>query len=169
FIRIVSEPGRGATVSLLFAETEAVPDAPTVDAASSDREALFPGEMAIVVEDDDDVRRMTLEQMIGLGFQVIEAESGEEALSLVAGIPDIRLVVSDVVMPGLSGIDLARRLRAEHPAIAMVLVTGFARTETPADLRDVPILAKPWEKEDLVAALATAMRARGGDDKERNP
>lgn len=168
FIRIASDPGRGATVALLFAEADLVPRLPRVDAASSDREALFPGEMAIVVEDDDDVRRVTLEQMIGLGFSVIEAESGEEALSLLSGISGIGVVVSDVVMPGLSGIDLARRLRVEHPEIAIVLVTGFARTETPADLAGVPILAKPWEKEDLIAALATAIRARD-DDREQTP
>lgn len=167
FIRIVSSPGRGATVSLLFAETDPVPDAPLIDAASSDGEALFPGEMALVVEDDDDVRRMALEQMVGLGFAVIEAESGEEALSLIEGIADIRVVLSDVVMPGLSGLDLARRLRETRPEIAVVLVTGFARAETPTDLPDVPILAKPWEKDELIAALATAMRARGDEEKER--
>ena len=167
FIRIVSAPARGATVAMIFAETDPIPDAPLIDAASSDGEALFPGEMALVVEDDDDVRRMALEQMIGLGFAVIEAESGEEALSLIDGIADIRVVLSDVVMPGLSGHDLARRLRADHPEIAVVLVTGFARDATPVDLADVPILAKPWEKDDLIAALATAMRARGDEDKER--
>ncbi|MCE1238261.1 MAG: cache domain-containing protein [Hyphomicrobiales bacterium] len=169
FIRIVSEPGRGASVSLLFAETDPLADQPPIAAPPSDGEALFPGAMAIVVEDDDDVRRMALEQMVGLGFSVIEAESGEEALSLIAGISDIRVVVSDVVMPGLSGLDLARRLRADHPAIAVVLVTGFARGEAPEDLVDVPVLTKPWEREDLIGALASAIRARGGEDKERTP
>lgn len=168
FIRIASRAGHGSTVALLFAESAPVADAPLVDARSSDREALFAGEMAIVVEDDDDVRRMALEQMIGLGFSVIEAESGEEALSLVAGIADIRVVLSDVVMPGLSGLDLARRLRAERPEVAVVLATGFARAETPADLTDVPILTKPWEKEDLMTALATAIRARRHEDGERS-
>ena len=169
FIRIASDPGCGATVALLFAETDPIDDVPVVDPGSSDGEALFPGEMAIVVEDDDDVRRMALEQMVGLGFSVIEAESGEEALSLIAGIPDIRVVVSDVVMPGLSGLDLARNLRADHPDIAIVLVSGFARSETPDDLLDVPLLTKPWEKSDLVTALATAMGARRDEDRERAP
>lgn len=167
YIRIRSEAGSGATVAMLFAETDPAPDAPLIDAASSDGEALFPGVMALVVEDDDDVRRVVLEQMIGLGFSVIEAESGEEALSLIAGIADIRVVVSDVVMPGISGLDLARRLTKERPEIAVVLVTGYARGETPTDLEDVPILTKPWEKADLVEALASAIRARGDDDRER--
>ncbi len=167
YIRIRSETGAGATVAMLFAETDPAPDAPPIDAAASDGEALFPGMMALVVEDDDDVRRVVLEQMIGLGFSVIEAESGEEALSLIAGIADIRVVVSDVVMPGISGLDLARRLTKERPEIAVVLVTGYARGETPTDLVDVPILTKPWEKADLVDALASAIRARGDDDRER--
>ena len=158
FIRITSEEGRGACVSLLLGELEAPADRLAME-VGGDGEALFPGELALVVDDDDDVRRVMLEQMIGLGFSVIEAESGEEALSLIDGIAGIRAVVSDIVMPGLGGRDLARTLRADHPHVAVVLVTGFAREPVGEGLEDVPVLAKPWEKADLVAALGTALRA----------
>ena len=167
FIRITSEEGHGSTVSMLFAAGDPIVTDAWVADAETPGEALFPGELALVVEDDDDVRRVALEQMIGLGFQVIEAESGEEALSLVEGIDGIRVVVSDVVMAGLSGRDLARRLRADHPGVAVVLVTGFARGADDEDIDGVPELAKPWEKSDLVAALTVAMRAAAEDERER--
>ena len=159
YIRIASEPGEGARVTLvLAAATAANADPVALGAAESD--ALFAGEMALVVEDDDDVRRVVIEQMIGLGFSVIEASDGEEALSLVEGLAGIRVVVSDVVMPGIGGWDLARRLRAEHPAIAVVLATGFSLEPPREGLEDIPVVRKPWEKKDLVEALTRAM-ARG--------
>ena len=156
YIRIVSEPGKGATVTLvLAAATAGNVDAVALGAAEGD--ALFAGEMALVAEDDDDVRRVLIEQMIGLGFSVIEASDGAEALALVEGLAGIRVVVSDVVMPEMGGWDLARHLRADHPDIAVVLATGFS-LEPPAEgLEDVPVVAKPWEKKDLVEALTRAL------------
>lgn len=158
YIRIASEEGRGACVSLLLGEHDAPVDAFGTE-IGGDGEALFPGELALVVDDDDDVRRVMLEHMIGLGFSVIEAESGEEALSLLDGIAGIRFIVSDIVMPGLSGRDLARAVRTEHPGVAVVLVTGFARELSEDRIEGVPVLAKPWEKQDLITALTSALRA----------
>ena len=156
YIRIRSEPGKGAVVTLvLAAATAANADAVALGAAEGD--ALFAGEMALVVEDDDDVRRVVIEQMIGLGFSVIEASDGAEALTLVEGLAGIRVVVSDVVMPGVGGWDLARRLRAEHPDIAVVLATGFSLEPPSEGLEDIPVVPKPWEKKDLVEALSRAM------------
>jgi len=166
YIRIVSEPGHGATVTLvLAAATAGNADAVALGVAESD--AVFAGEMALVVEDDDDVRRVTIEQMIGLGFSVIEASDGEEALALVDGLAGIRVVVSDVVMPGIGGQELARRLRAEHPDIAVVLATGFSLEPLGEGLEDVPLVAKPWEKKDLIDALTRAM-ARTERDEARS-
>lgn len=170
FIRITSEVGHGARVSLLFEALDPSSEAAgAFAAASADGEALFPGELALVVEDDDDVRRVLLEQMIGLGFSVIEAESGEEALSLLAGIAGIRVVVSDIVMAGMSGRDLARELAASHPGVAVVLVTGFARELAEGGLDGVPVIAKPWEKPDLIRALTTAMRGVADPEREAHP
>ncbi len=168
FIRITSEEGEGATVSVLLGELDPADGASGAFAAGAgpDGEALFPGELALVVEDDDDVRRILLEQMIGLGFSVIEAESAEEALSLLGGIAGIRWVVSDIAMPGMSGRDLARHIRDEHVGVAMVLVTGFARELAEGGIDGVPVLAKPWEKADLIAALTAAMRTVQGSERE---
>ena len=156
YIRIASEPGRGATVTLVLAAATAG-NADPVALGAAEGDALFAGEMALVAEDDDDVRRVVIEQMIGLGFSVIEASDGEEALALVEGLAGIRVVVSDVVMPGVGGWDVARRLRAEHPDIAVVLATGFSLEPPGEGLEDIPVVPKPWEKKDLVEALTRAI------------
>lgn len=171
FIRIDSEEGRGATVRLLLARADEVAAALSavpmpLDAGGGDG-PVFAGELALVAEDDDDVRRVVTEQMIGLGFSVIEAEDGEEAWRLIEAIAGIRVVVSDIVMTGFSGRELARRIRAGHPAIAVMLMTGFSLEDGGEEPDGVPIVRKPWDKRDLVAALTAAKTAASPIETER--
>lgn len=123
--------------------------------------------LVLVVEDDDDVRRLTVALMKGLGYTVMEASSGREALSLcTVKAEELKLVVSDVIMPEMDGIELARKLRTLIPHLGIVLVTGFS--EHPIVDGASPehfdcILQKPFNR----AALATS--ARRVLDKERDP
>lgn len=153
FIRIDSRPGDGARVVILLprARKQSTPAPMAPDPAGQ----RWSGRLALVAEDNDDVRQVMRLQLVGLGFSVVEADSGDEALVLAEALAGLDLVVSDIVMPGLSGLDLAHRLRAERPGLAVVLVSGFASSggETPADL---VVLPKPWDKPDLVAAIARA-------------
>jgi CheY-like chemotaxis protein len=88
----------------------------------------------------------------------VEVASAEEALRLVQGgfAPD--LLITDHLMPGLSGIDLVRRLRAERAAPPTLLISGYA--EDAAIPADLPHLTKPFRQADLVAALAALVPAR---------
>jgi signal transduction histidine kinase len=107
---------------------------------------------ALVVDDEELVRASTAEMLSDLGYRVVEAESGETAIELFdAGlIPD--LVVTDHLMPGLSGTALARLVRARSPTTRVLVVSGYAETEgLPADL---PRLAKPFRRSDLAGAVA---------------
>jgi len=108
--------------------------------------------LALVAEDNADVRRVLRDQLIDLGFSVVEAESGDEAAELVGQLDEIHLVVSDIVMPGLSGIQLAHQLRQRHPDVKVVLISGFSVDDN-AEIPDVPILRKPWEKRELVETI----------------
>jgi signal transduction histidine kinase/CheY-like chemotaxis protein len=112
---------------------------------------------ALVVDDEDLVRVSTAEMLSDLGYAVVEARSGEEALQLLdSGLaPD--LVITDHLMPGISGVELARTVRIQLPAARVLVVSGYAEVDgLPAE---IPRLAKPFRRGELVAAIADLGRA----------
>lgn len=150
YIRIQSQPGHGAAVTILLPRAEPAPRLEAAANAGADQR--WPGRLALVAEDNDDVRQVMRRQLMELGFSVVEAESGDEALSLVDQIEELHLVISDIVMPGISGVDLARRIKETRPEIAVVLVSGFS-FDGSEDRSDLVVLSKPWEKRDLIDAI----------------
>ena len=111
----------------------------------------------LVVEDDADVRRVVRQQLIDLGHPVIEAEDATQALAMVEQIPDIAIVVSDILMPGeLNGRQLAERIQQALPRMQIVLMSGYADEDGAAGT--MPVLAKPFVRQDLARALQRAQR-----------
>ncbi|OWW18634.1 PAS-domain containing protein [Noviherbaspirillum denitrificans] len=153
-LRIRSAPGEGAVVSLLLPATEKVP-APTAEPdAVSTRSRTSP--LVLLVEDDADVRQVVRRQLVDLGYMVVEAADGREALDLLSQIDEIRYVISDVVMPGgLDGPALARNVRATRPDIGILLISGYDHGSAGAD--EFPLLDKPFTKPELAAALAGSL------------
>jgi CheY-like chemotaxis protein len=94
-----------------------------------------------------------------LGYEVVEAQSGEEALRLVdEGLcPDV--VVTDHLMPGMSGVDLLHELRSHRPDLPVLIVSGYAEVDGIAP--GLPRLTKPFRSAELVARLATLVPAAG--------
>ncbi|MDZ5602720.1 response regulator [Pseudomonas sp. RP23018S] len=87
-----------------------------------------------------------------LGYRVIEAASGEEAMQLMACGEPFDLLITDHLMPGINGTDLAKVVRSSRPGTAILLVSGYAEHEgLDADL---PRLSKPFRKHELAASLA---------------
>jgi CheY-like chemotaxis protein len=154
-LELLSTPGQGTTVALWlpFAE-EALP-------AGHEPATAILGSMSgtiLLVDDEDLVRASTASMLEELGYDVVEAASAEDALRLLqAGIrPD--LLVTDHLMPGLSGTDLVRRLREGPKAPPALLISGYADdADIPADL---PRLTKPFRQADLVAALTALVPKR---------
>lgn len=151
YIHIDSKEGTGSVVTILLPRAEPAPLSFEAPEATAEFDARA-GQLALVAEDNDDVRRVMREQLMDLGFSVVEAESGDEALALADQLEGLQLVVSDIVMPGISGRELARRLRASRPEVKVVLVSGFS-VDTGPELADVDVLRKPWEKRDLIRAI----------------
>ena len=154
-VDIRSAPGEGTAVTLLLPPADAGPGEGEPDALPAP-----PREAGVVlVEDDPDVRSGLAEALRARGFDVHEAETAAAALELVERVrPEV--LVSDVVMPGGSGIDLAERARALHPGLAVVLVTGHAdETLDRHGARAVPhvVLHKPVSADDLAAAVERAL------------
>ena len=153
WIDVDSAPGEGATFRLYFPRVE---EAPEVTAAAAAVEAPRPGsETVLLVEDDAAVRRFARRVLNDLGYRVLEASSGGEALGLVKdGGRDIDILVSDIVMPDMRGDELARTLASLKPELPTILCSGY-----PADaagIHDVPgsvYLAKPYGAEALARVV----------------
>ncbi len=125
------------------------------------------GATILVVDDEPTLRAVMRRALTREGHEVLVAEDGARALKLAASHPSpIDLLLTDVVMPGLSGLELARRLGLERPGIAVLYVSGFTFEESvpPTDLeRGVAYLAKPFDTVVLtekVRELLTAVRSK---------
>jgi CheY-like chemotaxis protein len=105
----------------------------------------------LVVEDQPAVRRMIVRSLREEGYRVVEASNGEEALRLLAGGHGIELVVTDLVMPELGGVQLAERVTLAGGAPFFLFITGYDRDPTTVP---GPLLGKPFGPKQLVAEVA---------------
>ena len=149
---IESRQGEGTTISLLLpratspAEHEDEPS--SVAALPTPRNGVV-----LVVDDDDQVRPVTAAFLRDLGYTVLEAASGGAAMLIVQTTPHLDVVVTDVVMPDMDGPTLAERLRATHPGLPLLFVTGHA---DPRVLQGETVIAKPFSANDLAMAIQRA-------------
>jgi PAS domain S-box-containing protein len=154
-IAIQSQPGRGTTV--LMALPLIRPEAGSADDDASELPSARVGDLVLLVEDDPAVRRVVRQQLVDLGYPVIEADNGAQALELIDQVPDIAIVVSDVIMPGgISGRQLAAQVLTRNPAMRVVLMSGYADEGDPVREDNLPVLAKPFVRRDLARAIAQA-------------
>lgn len=121
------------------------------------------GELILLVEDNSAVRIVTKERLSLLGYRVIEAVNGAEALKIASMGDPLDLVFSDIVMPGgVSGIELAKRLRRMRPELPILLTSGFpdeaARLEA-SETFPLAVLRKPYKNEELAQRIAYVLRA----------
>ena len=145
--------GRGATFRVLLplaGPEEPLPEPPSAERPRGGKETI------LLVEDDDSVRGAVVEFLGGLGYQLLEARTGAEALRIAAPFD---LVITDVVMPGgVSGFDLGRQLAERRPGARVVYTSGY--TPDPPQEEELQegrnFLSKPFSLEQL----ARTVRAR---------
>ncbi|WP_128080102.1 ATP-binding protein [Roseicella frigidaeris] len=115
--------------------------------------------LVLLVEDEAALRRLGTRLLERAGHAVLAAESGESALALLEGQRRPALLVSDLALPGMDGLALARGLRQRWPGLPVLLLSGYGASgvETRPD-EDFPILAKPFEPAALLRAVALALR-----------
>jgi DNA-binding NtrC family response regulator len=119
----------------------------------------------LVVDDESRYRALYVQILRGAGFETSEAGSAEEAVTRIAAQPP-SMIVSDVRMPGESGLDLLRRTRAAHPDLPFLLVTAYADVRGAVDalkLGAVDYLAKPVDLDELLAAVRDTLGVRATD------
>lgn len=112
----------------------------------------------LLVDDEDLVRLSTADLLTEIGFNVIETASAEEALAVLRAGAKVSAVVTDHLMPGMTGVDLARIVRETWPRTPVLLVSGYAEGEGIAP--DLPRLSKPFRKADLTGSLASLIEDR---------
>jgi signal transduction histidine kinase/CheY-like chemotaxis protein len=164
-IEIDSEEGAGTSVRLSLPRHDGASD--SAHAASGQDEAPArgsPGEVLLVVEDEDQVRQTTIDSLLELGYGVREARDGVEALAILASDPAVTLLFTDLVMPGLDGRQLAERALRQRPDLKILYTTGYAPAngEDGASLHeDHPaMLRKPYSV-DFLARKIREMLDRG--------
>ncbi len=121
-------------------------------------------ECVLIVEDESAVRTLAGRTLAGRGYTVLEAENGREALRVARKYPgSIDLVITDIVMPELGGIELIEGLHAERPEAAVLVISGYLEPATASEaiqMAGLPFLAKPFAPDDLCDAVRTALDRR---------
>jgi DNA-binding NtrC family response regulator len=119
-------------------------------------------ELILVVDDEPSIRRFAMRALLDEGFDVREAGDGQQALEIVHG-GGVSVLVSDVVMPRLNGVQLMERLARSHPQLPVVLMSGYAARELAGMGIAAPcaLLTKPFAAERLVEEVR---RCLGGAD-----
>ena len=154
-VHVASTPGQGTRFVLWLPQTEPA-GRPAGRLDFSGKAGGRERPLTLLVEDDAEVRRVVRLQLTSLGYPVLEAESGDEALAMLENIDDIGLLLTDIVMPGqLNGRALAVAARRLRPRIRVVLMSGYeeGRHEAPA----FPKLEKPFTPAELAALLDEVM------------
>jgi len=162
-VRIESEVDRGTAIHIYIprAAAAAQREAPAVTTAQP---ADNPEANILLVDDDNAVRAVTADMLREMGYHVLEAGSGGAALETIDSETDIDLAIIDFAMPGMSGAELAARLRVRRPALPTLFITGFADHKTLNGVGEAQIIPKPFVTgllaEKVHRALAGRMAAR---------
>jgi PAS domain S-box-containing protein len=160
YVWAYSELGKGTTFKVYL------PLAPEAMSAAAAQQSAprASGEVVLVVEDEAAVRQMTVRALQEYGYGVVEAKDGEEALELLGrGDTSVRLMVADVVMPGMDGHELARRVGALLPGLPVLFMSGYTDDEVVRrGLLDAgqPFLQKPFTPEALGEQVARMLKRR---------
>ena len=158
---IYSEVGEGTSVNLYLPRDTS--GAAPASAATHMATAPVPvGETVLVVEDNEEVRQVTVKRLDALGYRILVAQDGSSAIAMLEQYKAIDLVFSDVVMPGgLSGFDILRWSKQHRPDVKVLLTSGFARemaNQGEAADPQVKLLRKPYTQAELAQAIRDALR-----------
>jgi PAS domain S-box-containing protein len=155
-ITVASAPGQGTTFTLTFPAAEGEPEAEAVEAEARHSAG---GETVLLVEDEDELRRLAVHALEWRGYEVLEASSGAEALALARGLRRRpHLLLTDVVMPGMSGTELAAQLAERWPAMPILYVSGHLDEEATGPLEEgADLLPKPFTPDLLAKRVRLAI------------
>jgi len=153
-IKLYSEEGQGATIKIYLPRAEGQPD--LLDDAARASPLKGGSESILVVEDDALVRGYVIAQLRSLGYRTCAATNGAEALRLIDAGEDFDLLFSDVIMPGMSGLELAREVVKRQSSIRVLFTSGYTENAVVHQGQletGVALLNKPYRKADLAKKI----------------
>jgi CheY-like chemotaxis protein len=157
-INVASSSDLGTTFEILFPVT--TPAAPRVQMKASEPAQRGTGQSILVAEDEDAVRALVQRILVRGGYRVLAARNGDEALALFEGAGKIDLLLSDVIMPGMSGTELAGILMESDPALPTIMMSGYADDlldPSPLDRPEESFLHKPFSAEELLVKVRSRL------------
>ena len=157
-IEVTSTPGQGATFTIYLPQAAMPADAAEAAAAGSEPAAHGRGYRVLVVEDNDDVGQFSTELLEDLGYTVRRADNADAALAILAEDEFAAdLVFSDVIMPGMNGVELAGVIRERYPGLPVVLTSGYSNVLAENAHRGFELIQKPYSVESLSRILRKAI------------
>jgi CheY-like chemotaxis protein len=153
-LELLSEVGKGTTVSMYFPALEAALD----DEAGTD-EMKVANDKALVVDDQPDVLDVAVALFRDMGYDVLSANNAVDAVEIMKRTPDVDVLFSDVVMPGMSGIALGLEARRLVPGIKVVLASGYPAPALEAEragLEQFGFVSKPYRMAEILKQLRIA-------------
>ena len=152
--RIQSEPGEGTSVSIYLPRTQ---EQVTQEALSRSRPHAARCARILIVDDDDDVRIVTRETITELGYEVVAVGDPAEALGRLEN-EHFDLLITDVAMPGLTGVELARRVRMSGNDLPIIFSSGYADVQAfGEELSEEVVLRKPFRLTDIAARIEAVL------------
>ncbi|SDJ99349.1 MULTISPECIES: hybrid sensor histidine kinase/response regulator [Bradyrhizobium] len=160
-IEVTSPPGQGATFTIYLPQAEMPADAAEAAATGSEPAIRGRGYRVLVVEDNDDVGRFSTELLEDLGYTVRRVANASAALAMLAADEfSADLVFSDVIMPGMNGVELAGIIRERYPGLPVVLTSGYSNVLAENAHRGFELIQKPYSVEVLSRILRKAISAQ---------
>ena len=162
-IKLYSEIGQGTTVRMYLPRHMGADAAETPVAAAVEVQRGDPNIVILAVEDDERVRRVTVDALRELGYTVVQASSANQAMTLIEAQPRVDLLFTDVVMPDVNGRVLADQARAKKPNLKVVFTTGYTQNAVVHNgMLDpgVVMLQKPFTIEQLAAKIRTTLDSK---------
>jgi CheY-like chemotaxis protein len=155
-VQIESELGKGTTVSVYLPRAKVAVEraavAPVIAGAARNGSATL-----LLVDDDEAVRATTADVLVGLGYAVQQAADGPAALELLDHGGTVDVMLTDVVMPGMSGPELARRVLAVRPGLPIIFISGYAEPEGLAGESLGRLVRKPFRAAELQEQIEEAI------------
>lgn len=159
-LEICSEVGVGTTIKIYLPIYEGTELTNQTEAVNNIIQQGSTQEIILVVEDEPDVRQISTEYLLELGYTVLQAANGTEALEMLTERKDISLLFTDVVMPGMTGHDLAIKASAINPGLAVLYTTGYTRDAIVRDGKvdhGIDLLSKPFTIEQVANKIRLAL------------